>query len=48
MAKSPQWQAKLKEKGWEDNYLSGDGFVNYLKSEQTRVGQVLKSVGIGG
>ncbi len=48
MAKSPQWQAKLKEKGWEDNYLSGDGFADYLKTEQTRVGQVLKSVGIGG
>ena len=48
MVKSPQWQAKLKEKGWEDNYLASDAFTAYVKSEQDRVGQVLKSVGIGG
>jgi putative tricarboxylic transport membrane protein len=47
MVKSPQWQAKLKERGWEDNYLSGDAFVAYVASEQMRVGDVLKSIGIG-
>jgi putative tricarboxylic transport membrane protein len=48
MVKSPQWQAKLKEKGWEDNYMGADAFTAYVKSEQDRIGQVLKSVGIGG
>jgi putative tricarboxylic transport membrane protein len=47
MVKSPQWQAKLKDKGWEDNYLPADAFAAYLKAEQERIGQVLKSVGIG-
>jgi putative tricarboxylic transport membrane protein len=47
MTKSPQWQAKLKERGWEDNYLAGDAFVTYVASEQARVADVLKSIGIG-
>lgn len=46
MAKSAQWQDMLKQKGWDDAYLGGDAFAKFLKDEQTRVGDVLKSVGL--
>ena len=46
MAKSAQWQEMLKQKGWDDAYLGGDAFARFLKDEQIRVGDVLKSVGL--
>jgi putative tricarboxylic transport membrane protein len=46
MVKSPAWQEILKQKGWDDAYLPGDGFVQFLKSEQKRVEDVLRSVGL--
>ncbi len=46
MAKSSQWKEVLKQKGWDDAYQSGDAFVAFLKEEQARVGDVLKSVGL--
>ena len=47
MVKSDQWKAKLKERGWEENYLSGDAFRKYVTAEQSRVGEIMKSIGIG-
>lgn len=47
MVKSDQWKAKLKERGWEENYLSGDAFRQYVTAEQARVGEIMKSIGIG-
>jgi putative tricarboxylic transport membrane protein len=47
MVKSDAWKAKLKERGWEDNYLGGEAFQTYVKTEQQRVGEILKSAGIG-
>ena len=46
MAKSPAWAELLKQKGWDDAYLSGDAFAAFLKEEQTRVADILKSVGL--
>ena len=46
MAKSKAWKELLKQKGWDDAYLPGDAFATFLKEEQTRVGDVLKSVGL--
>ncbi|ALA18387.1 MULTISPECIES: tripartite tricarboxylate transporter substrate binding protein [Chelatococcus] len=46
MVKSNQWQETLKAKGWDDAYLAGDDFAAYLKNEQVRVGEVLKSIGL--
>lgn len=46
MAKSEQWKKKLAEKGWQDNYLSGAAFEAYLKEENTRVTEVLKTAGL--
>ncbi len=46
MAKSPAWAELLKQRGWDDAYLSGDAFAAFLKQEQARVAEVLKSVGL--
>jgi putative tricarboxylic transport membrane protein len=46
MVKSDQWKKKLVEKTWLDNYLSGAEFDAYLKEENARVTEVLKSVGL--
>jgi putative tricarboxylic transport membrane protein len=46
MVKSAEWKEVLKQKGWDDAYLSGDAFADFLKKEQTRVEAVLRSVGL--
>lgn len=46
MAKSPAWAQVLKQKGWDDAYLAGDEFAAFLKTEQVRVTDVLKSIGL--
>lgn len=46
MAKSPAWAEVLKQKGWDDAYLGGDAFAAFLKEEQARVADILKSVGL--
>ncbi|MET0741930.1 MAG: tripartite tricarboxylate transporter substrate binding protein [Microvirga sp.] len=43
---SKEWAEVLKARGWEDYYLPGEPFKTFLKDEQTRVGDVLKSVGL--
>jgi putative tricarboxylic transport membrane protein len=46
MVKSPAWQEVLKQKGWDDAYLSGDEFAAFLKAENARVHEVLSSIGL--
>ena len=46
MVKSDSWKEILKQKGWEDAYLGGDAFADFLKKETVRVTDVLKSVGL--
>ncbi len=46
MVKTDAWKKKLVEKDWLDNYLSGQAFADYLKSENVRVKEILKSVGL--
>ena len=46
MVKSAAWKEILKQKGWDDAYLPGDAFVKFLKDEQARIANVLKSVGL--
>src|SRR3954451_9589453 len=36
MVKSKEWGEILKQKGWDDAYLSGDAFAKFLAEEQTR------------
>ena len=46
MVKSDAWKDILKQKGWDDAYLAGDAFADFLKKENARVTDVLKSVGL--
>jgi putative tricarboxylic transport membrane protein len=46
MAKSKEWQDILKQKGWDDAYLSGEPFAEFLKSEKVRVTDVLTKLGL--
>ncbi len=46
MVKSAAWKDILKQRGWDDAYLAGDAFAKFLKDEQVRVHNVLKSVGL--
>jgi putative tricarboxylic transport membrane protein len=46
LAKSNAWKDILKQKGWDDAYLGGDAFGQFLKAEQVRVDKVLRSVGL--
>jgi putative tricarboxylic transport membrane protein len=46
LVKSPAWKEALAQKGWEDAYLPGDAFADFLKKETARVNEVLKSIGL--
>jgi putative tricarboxylic transport membrane protein len=46
MTKAKEWAEILKQRGWEDFYLAGEPFTAFLKEEQNRVGEVLRSVGL--
>ena len=44
--KSDAWKKVLAEKNWTDLYLPGDDFAKLITSENTRVTEVLKSIGL--
>jgi len=46
MVKSPQWQATLAKNDWVDFYLPGDAFSAYLRTEEARVTDILKTIGL--
>ncbi|WP_308121976.1 tripartite tricarboxylate transporter substrate binding protein [Streptomyces sp. TRM70350] len=43
---SPEWQASLKQNGWDDAFLSGEEFGDFLHAEDQRVVSVLKELGL--
>ena len=46
MVQAPAWKEILKQKGWEDAFMPSEVFTAFLKQEQARVAEVLKSVGL--
>ena len=46
MVKSPEWQATLAKNDWVDLYLPGAAFSTYLRAEESRVTDILKSIGL--
>ncbi len=46
MVKSKEWQDILKQKGWDDAYLSGDAFAKQLADDIARTREILTSVGL--
>ncbi|GEC02468.1 C4-dicarboxylate ABC transporter substrate-binding protein [Streptomyces spinoverrucosus] len=43
---SPEWQASLKQNGWDDAFLSGEEFGDFLNAQDQRVVSVLKELGL--
>ena len=46
LVKSKEWQDILKQKGWDDAYLSGEAFEKQLKDDIGRTKEILTSVGL--
>ena len=46
MVASSEWKALLKARGWDDYYLAGEPFTAFLKEEQVRVGDILRTIGL--
>jgi putative tricarboxylic transport membrane protein len=46
MVKSDAWKEILKAKGWDDAYMPADQFASFLKNEQGRVAEIMKSLGL--
>ncbi len=46
LVKSAAWKDILKQKGWDDAYMAGEPFAKFLADEQTRVANVMKTVGL--
>ena len=46
MVKSDAWKEVLKQKGWDDAYMSGDEFAKFLNTEQARVTEIMKTIGL--
>jgi putative tricarboxylic transport membrane protein len=44
--KSDAWKKTLEKKNWTDLYLPGAEFASFLKQENTRVTDILKSIGL--
>ncbi|HYE86193.1 MAG TPA: tripartite tricarboxylate transporter substrate-binding protein [Vicinamibacterales bacterium] len=42
LAQSPQWQATLRQNGWDDQFLAGAAFRQFLLAEQSRIEDVLR------
>lgn len=43
---SPQWAEVLKARGWSNYYAPAAEFSAFLATEQTRVQEILKSLGL--
>ncbi|GAB3109759.1 tripartite tricarboxylate transporter substrate binding protein [Streptomyces calidiresistens] len=47
LRRTDQWQRTLRDNGWSDSYLPGEGFAAFLAEEERRVGEVLDGLGLG-
>jgi putative tricarboxylic transport membrane protein len=45
--KSKEWKDTLKRQEWEDFYLPGDAYGQYLQAESKRIAEVLGSLNVG-
>ncbi|WAZ27017.1 tripartite tricarboxylate transporter substrate binding protein [Streptomyces cinnabarinus] len=43
---SPEWQKSLEQNGWEDAFLTGERFGDFLDAQDKRVVSVLKELGL--
>ena len=45
--KSKEWKDALQRQGWEDFYLPGDAYAQYIAAENKRIGDILNSLALG-
>jgi putative tricarboxylic transport membrane protein len=45
--KSKEWKEALKRQDWEDVYLPGDAYGQYVQAENKRIGDILGSLALG-
>lgn len=45
--KSKEWQDALKRQDWDDYYLPGDAYGQFIQAENKRVGEILNSLALG-
>lgn len=43
---SPQWRKSMKQNGWDDAFLTGEEFGDFLEAQDKRVVSVLKELGL--
>jgi putative tricarboxylic transport membrane protein len=43
---TPEWKAEMKKQGWDDVYLDGPAFRDFLDSEELRIRTVLRDIGL--
>lgn len=46
MVESEEWQQLLEARGWTDFYMPADEFAAFLDTEEQRVGDILRSLGL--
>ena len=47
MRNGPAWRDTMARNKWRDNFLTGDEFGAYLKTEADRIGVIAQQLGIG-
>jgi putative tricarboxylic transport membrane protein len=45
--KSKEWKDALKRQEWDDFYLAGDAYGQYIQAENKRIGDILDSLALG-
>jgi putative tricarboxylic transport membrane protein len=45
--KSKEWKDALKRQDWDDFYLAGDAYGQYIQAENKRIGDILDSLALG-
>ncbi|WP_270938028.1 tripartite tricarboxylate transporter substrate binding protein [Falsiroseomonas oryzae] len=45
---SPQWREIVQRQGWDDAFLVGDAFTQFLARDQAETEQVLRDIGLAG
>jgi putative tricarboxylic transport membrane protein len=46
LRESPEWAEALQRNGWQDAFLPGDAYGDYLQAESDRVAGVLRNLGL--
>jgi putative tricarboxylic transport membrane protein len=44
--KSKEWKETLKKQEWDDFYLAGDAYGQYIAAENKRIGDILESLAL--